>query len=108
MIHYKLDSKTHAVEPCSFLESAAQENRVDETFIGTVHVSTIFLGLAHGLDSNDRPILFETMILGGSADGHQVRSCTWDEAVLAHAEAVVIAKTHENATRMTTLLKDLS
>jgi hypothetical protein len=62
--------------------------RVTETFIGDIHISTVFLGLDHSFTRNGWPILFEMMIFGGSLDQFQNRCATWDEAEAMHAEAV--------------------
>jgi hypothetical protein len=58
-----------------------------------VEVSTVFLGIDHGdLSSHELgqpihiPILFETMIFGGTRDGEMNRYATWDEAVAGHDE----------------------
>jgi hypothetical protein len=48
-----------------------------------VEVSTVFLGLDHSFGSG-KPLLFETMIFGGSKDGNCYRYTTWDEALGGH------------------------
>ena len=48
-----------------------------------VEVSTIFLGLDHGYGL-DEPLLFETMIFGGSLDGTQDRYTTREAAKNGH------------------------
>ena len=56
---------------------------VEQTQIGDVKVSTVFLGIDHALRCGE-PILFETMIFGGDDDQCQARYSTWDEAVKGH------------------------
>jgi len=56
---------------------------VEETQIGDVKVSTVFLGIDHAFIGGE-PLLFETMIFGGEEDGYQNRYSTWDEAVKGH------------------------
>lgn len=47
-------------------------------------VSTVFLGIDHGLGAGP-PVLFETMVFGdGSLDEHQERYCTAAEALAGH------------------------
>lgn len=46
-------------------------------------ISTVFLGLDHSFGDGP-PMLFETMIFGGSLDGEQERYSTWDEAEAGH------------------------
>lgn len=59
--------------------------------IGSVEISTVFLGINHAF-GGDLPILFETMIFGGKKDGYQERYRTWEEAEDGHLRAVAIAR----------------
>lgn len=64
------------------------KNRVvEQTTIGDIFVSTIFLGLDHNFYGGT-PILFETMIFGGFADDYQERYETWEQAEAGHKLAV--------------------
>jgi hypothetical protein len=56
---------------------------VAQDTVELVDVSTVFLGLDHGLDPS-RPVLFETMVFGGELDRTCERYCTWDEAEAGH------------------------
>lgn len=51
-----------------------------------VEVSTVFLCLDHslGLEPDTPPLLFETMVFGGTHDGFAVRYSTWDAAARGH------------------------
>ena len=51
-------------------------------------VSTVFLCINHSYAAGDPPLLFETLVMGGTFDDAQVRYTTWDEAVAGHAEMV--------------------
>lgn len=64
--------------------------RVDRTEFEGGHVSTVFLGLDHQFGEGP-PLLFETMIFGGTNDGWQDRYSTWEEAEAGHKKAVEIA-----------------
>lgn len=66
--------------------------RVAEDHIGSMRVSTVFLGLDYNMRANGDPILFETMIFGGPLDRTQWRYDTYAEAERGHAEAVTQAK----------------
>lgn len=66
-----------------FMEGA--DRRVAQDSIWGVEVSTVFLGLDHGWDEREPPILFETMVFGGVLGDIQCRYCTWDEAAAGHA-----------------------
>lgn len=62
---------------------------------GDVLVSTIFLGLDHNFWGDGPPLLFETMILGGRHDRHQVRCSTYDEAERNHELAMRLVMSDE-------------
>jgi hypothetical protein len=73
-------------------ETGVDPWRVDETEIGAVRISTVFLGLDHNYTRRGPPILFETMIFGGRLDHFQNRCATWAEAEAMHAEAVRLVR----------------
>jgi len=56
---------------------------VAKTTINGVDVSTVFLGLDHQFGEGP-PLVFETMVFGGSLDGEQERYSTWAEAEAGH------------------------
>lgn len=62
--------------------------RVAFTVFNDVEISTIFLGMNHSVDENI-PILFETLVFGGQADGYCKRYTNWVEAELGHWETVL-------------------
>lgn len=68
-------------------EMERQNRVVEQTQVGDVKISTVFLGLDHSFGGG-KPLLFETMIFGGKEDGFQDRYSTWDEAVEGHKKAV--------------------
>ena len=88
--HYILDGK-EPVEVSDIMTWATQfemtDRIVEQTTIGQVRVSTVFLGLDHQFGDGP-PLLFETMVFGGEHDQEQWRYSTWDEAVAGHAAAV--------------------
>lgn len=56
---------------------------VAQTRIGRAKISTVFLAIDHGFGMG-LPILFETMVFGGTLDGSQDRCTTYDEAESLH------------------------
>lgn len=60
--------------------------RVARTEHNNVSVSTVFLGVDHGFGRGGPPVVFESMVFGGPMSDHQVRYCTWDEAMKGHIE----------------------
>lgn len=60
---------------------------------GSVHVSTVFLGLDYGFGKEHEPVLYETMIFGGDHGGYQVQYCTRRQARQGHKEAIELAFT---------------
>lgn len=72
---------------------------IAKTNIGDAQVSTVFLGLDHGmgtaLDGEFLPVLFETMIFGGKHDQLQTRYHTLEEARSGHEALVNKLKRYE-------------
>ena len=86
---YILRGKTPV--PCDDLMEWARwmdtrESIVKQTKVGTMFVSTVFLGLDHSLDG-DPPILFETMTFCDDSIACQ-RCSTWEQAEERHRRAV--------------------
>ena len=67
---------------------------VAQTMIGTVRVSTVFLGIDHSFTLEGPPIVFETMIFADDdwAGIDQWRYATYDEAEQGHKVACSIAE----------------
>ena len=63
----------------------AADRRVAQDNVGSVRISTVFLGLDHNEDDSGPPLLFETMIFGGPRDDETHRYATWAEAEAGHA-----------------------
>jgi hypothetical protein len=112
-IYYKLIGKLPV--PCSLLEWAMWCEReptariVKQTHVGTLLVSTVFLGINHNWDPNPdaEPLLFETMIFDDLNDAYQTRCTTWDQAELMHEVAVIEAKArHEAGMKLLVKLKE--
>ena len=91
---YILDGhKTKAVDVETwrkFFEKA--ERHVADENIGDVRVSTVFLGLDHSFGFGP-PLLFETMVFGGSLDQEQDRYATWEAAEVGHKQMMERVKT---------------
>lgn len=73
-----------------------EKRTVKKDKIGTVNISTVFLGIDHNWSFHGQPILFETMIFGGSHDNYQERYATWDEAEEGHKRAIELVKQEYN------------
>lgn len=71
-----------------WFETSDTDRVVEQTHIGDVKVSTVFLGIDHRFLGEGPPILFETMVFGGPLDQEQERYATRDEAVSGHARWV--------------------
>ncbi len=56
---------------------------VAETHFGDVRVSTVFLGLDHSFGSGP-PLLFKSMVFGGTLDGEQERYTSRADAEAGH------------------------
>lgn len=90
---YYILTDHHIAVPCDLETWACMfenpANRiVQQTKIGPVLVSTVFLGLDHSFGAGD-PVLFETMVFDAEAgDNWMCRYCTWEEAVRGHETTV--------------------
>ena len=71
-----------------WFETANDERRVDETSVGDVRISTVFLGADYNFTPGGLPLVFETMVFGGPHEGYTDRYTTWDEAEAGHARIV--------------------
>jgi hypothetical protein len=95
-MHYILDENHNPVQVTDWIVWGAWYSNADRVVglydEGGIRISTVFLGIDHGLFFSDKPILFETMIFGGEYDGEQRRYSTWKEAELGHAALVAIVK----------------
>jgi hypothetical protein len=60
---------------------------VGRTEVANVMVSTVFLGIDHQFGDGP-PILWETMVFGGTLDGEQRRYSSKEDAKRGHAEMV--------------------
>lgn len=95
MDHATLD-ENHRVVKCDlmtwaqWMESEKGNRVVQQTAVGEVSVSTVFLGLDHGFGG--KPKWFESMVFGGTMDGEQERYETWNEAVAGHEKLVARVK----------------
>jgi len=69
-----------------WFETAERHTASDE--IGNVHVSTIFLGLDHNFSGSGAPVLWETMVFGGTLEGKQERYTSREDALAGHAAMV--------------------
>lgn len=90
-LHYVVEKRQ--VKEATLAEWAAMieccDRHVAETLIGTVRISTVFIGLDHRWLTPGPPLVFETMIFGdenliGELDQSQCRYCTVDEAERGH------------------------
>ena len=93
---YILDDQGEPV-PCEDLLTwsrwleQSEGRQVSRDYLGAVMVSTVFLGLDHGWGGG-APVLWETMIFGGTHDGYQDRYTTRADALHGHAEAVALVR----------------
>lgn len=90
-LYYRLDANRIA-RPCSSLIEWAEyyelaDRHVADERIGDARISTVFLGIDHSFGFGGLPLIFETMIFGGTQDGYCDRCSTWQEAEAMHARA---------------------
>jgi len=96
--HYILDGKK-AVE-CNDIRKWAEwmeeaDRRVAYDEINDVQVSTFFLGVFVNTFTDNRPVLFETMVFGDEdceLNNYSRKYATWNEAEAGHKEVVDMVK----------------
>jgi hypothetical protein len=100
---------------CSLLDWARFFNTFSNRFVvrnelleGVVAISTVFLGIDHSfsMEKDHIPVLFETMIFGGTLDQTMNRYCTWEQAEEGHAN--MVAQVKKNLEKWDKDLKNLS
>lgn len=60
------------------------DRSMSRTVVDESCICTSFLGIDHNWDGDGPPLLFETMVFGGSLDEEIERYSTWEEAVKGH------------------------
>lgn len=87
MKYYILEGKT-PVQVSDVLTWAKMfedtDRHVADDYVGSVRVSTVFLGMDHSWNPSGPPMIFETLIFGGELDGEMDRYSTWEEAEFGH------------------------
>ncbi|HDY90252.1 MAG TPA: hypothetical protein ENH82_19300 [bacterium] len=70
----------------------SEERYIKSDKFGDIQVSTVFLGIDHGFNEEEPPVLFETMIFGGEHDQYQERYTDIESAKTGHDKAVQLVK----------------
>lgn len=87
---YILENGQTKEEPDLLKWAAWMEQNKRQILLSTLNnikISTVFLGINHNFGEGE-PILFETMIFGGTHDQYQDRYHTEEEAVEGHTKAM--------------------
>ena len=90
--YYKLEGQTPVavdsftewnlwMATATFAETTAMYNELGDSIISTKFVG---IDLNPGNNSNSQPMIFETLVIGGSLDGKKNLYPTWDEAIQGH------------------------
>jgi hypothetical protein len=101
---YVLDENGEAKpEPDLFKWAAWFENSANRIIAhdylpNGVSVSTVFLGIDHNFFHDGGPVLWETMIFGGTEDSYQERYRSREYALEGHQIALAIAQAAMGAT----------
>jgi len=105
MRRFILDSNGEPVaEPdlltwAQWIEDHDQERIVLQSTVGDITISTVFLGLDHNWKQKGKPLIYETMIFGGSHNYYTKRYSTKEEAETGHAAAVGLVAAEDLVTR---------
>lgn len=78
------------------MENSLDRHVADE-MVGSVRVSTVWLGLNHNWSGEGPPLIFETMVFGGVMDEDQWRYPSAAAALAGHDQVVtMVRKAEEN------------
>ncbi len=82
------DKEGHEITQDDWVELSKKESKmVCYTVVGDSGVSTVWLGIDHRLGEG-RPLIFETLIMGGPNANDMWRYTTSEEAEFGHLEVV--------------------
>lgn len=87
--NFKLDDAKNLI-PCTaseawdFKSKNRDKCRVARTQVGESDISTVFLAMDHNFDGVGPPLVFETMIFGGTFNMECERYSTWGRAEAGH------------------------
>ena len=91
MLEYYIEVEGKPVKAKSGLDWARNfeiaNRRVDFTKTLNGEISTVFLGIDHSLGCGP-PLLYETIVFGGTLDQEQDRYSTREQAVAGHADMI--------------------
>lgn len=91
MNFYARDGSEMTIEQWTALLDNLEYKRVAWTKLGDVVVSTVWLGIDHNWSGAGGPVIFETMVFGGSLQ-EQRRYSTEAEALDGHADVVELVR----------------
>lgn len=89
------DRQGNPIDVLDWARRRADEQRVARTKTRHAEISTVWLGLNHNWMPDGPPLIFETMVFGGSFDQHQERYSTEAEALAGHARIVEMVRERE-------------
>jgi hypothetical protein len=76
----------------SFMKDFARRRLATDAVSDRVTVSTVFLGIDHGVPEGV-PVLWETLIFGGPLNGKMRRYSSREEALKGHKDMLDLART---------------
>jgi hypothetical protein len=93
-MYYDREGKPITLWQWAALMEANGDHHVANDLIGEVRVSTVWLGLDHNWGPGP-PLIFETMVFGGTMDEDQWRYPTEAVALAGHDQVVAMVKRAE-------------
>lgn len=93
---YYFDWLGNPISALEWAELFEDERHLGEDVLdgGDVTVSTVYIGLDHGLGLSGRPLIFETMVFGGEYDQWTWRYASEREARQGHEHVVAALRAH--------------
>ena len=97
---YRRDGSRVPYTSEAYVELFTADRRVALSWLpGWVHVSTVHLPTDHNFALGGPPLIFETMVFGGPADGYVMRYATESAALRGHRRAVRLLRDFRKRSR---------
>ncbi len=88
-MHFDRDGKPLDGDTWSSLKLDYHYGRVAHDVVAGVSVSTVWIGINQNFTGHGPPLIFETLIRGGTRDYEQIRYSTEAEAMAGHTRVIM-------------------
>jgi hypothetical protein len=100
-MYYDRDGNRLTLWQWAAIMESRQDRHVADDMVGMVRVSTVWLGLDHNFSGLGPPLIYETMIFGGTMDERQWRYPTAVSALAGHDRVLMMVRAAEEQLALT-------